>query len=108
LITVKVGNYGQATHSVVVKIDEMFINVCEPESIKAVAALPSLPLIIGAKVSGENLYVEVEGQNLINHEIEIVVRISGIRLGSKGKRFAAHSYDDMVKNNSFWRKWRDS
>ncbi len=105
LVMVKAGNQGSHSHVVTVQIDKTFLQVCEPDSIKVTAAMPSIPVIVGAKIQGPSLVVSAKGDELIDEEFDIVLRLSGIRAGMVGRRFAKRTYDQMVKNNRFWEQW---
>jgi hypothetical protein len=104
-MTVKAGNQGHQSHIVTKEMDSTFMQVCEPGTIKVTAAMPSVASQVGAKVQGPTVEVEVEGRNIQNREVDITVRLSGIRAGMVGRRFAKRTYDQMVKNNRFWEQW---
>ena len=104
-MTVKAGNQGHQSHIVTKEMDSTFMQVCEPGTIKVTAAMPSVAAQVGAKVQGPTVEVEVEGRNIQNREVDITVRLSGIRAGMVGRRFAKRTYDQMVKNNRFWEQW---
>ena len=104
-MTVKAGNQGHQSHIVTKEMDSTFMQVCEPGTIKVTAAMPSVAAQVGAKVQGPTVEVEVEGRNIQNRDVDITVRLSGIRAGMVGRRFAKRTYDQMVKNNRFWEQW---
>lgn len=105
IMTIKAGNQGCQSHIVSKEIDSMFMQVCEPGTVKVTSTQPSVPVPVGAKVQGPLVLVELEGQRVQNTEIDVVVRLSGIRAGMVGRRFAKRTYDQMIKNNKFWEQW---
>ena len=104
-LTIKAGNQGHQSHTVLKEIDPLFLQVCEEGTIKATSTQPSLPANVGAKVQGPVVEVTVEGASIQSREVDIIVRLSGIRAGMVGRRFAKRTYDQMVKNNNFWLQW---
>lgn len=89
-----------------IRIDDLFFDVCDEGTIMPVSLVPSLPVPCGARVSGRMLIVEaVLGAN---KSLDVVVRLSGIRKGCSGKRFASHTREEMIKNNAFWQRWRET
>ena len=104
-LTIKAGNQGHQSHTVLKEIDPLFLQVCEEGTIKATAAMPSFPANVGAKVQGPVVEVSVEGASIQSREVDIIVRLSGIRAGMVGRRFAKRTYQQMVKNNNFWSQW---
>ncbi len=104
-LTIKAGNQGHQSHTVLGEIDPLFLQVCEEGTIKATAAMPSHPTNVGAKVQGPVVEVSVEGASIQSREVDIIVRLSGIRAGMVGRRFAKRTYQQMVKNNNFWSQW---
>ncbi len=104
-LTIKAGNQGHQSHTVLGEIDPLFLQVCEEGTIKATAAMPSHPANVGAKVQGPVVEVSVEGASIQSREVDIIVRLSGIRAGMVGRRFAKRTYQQMVKNNNFWSQW---
>jgi hypothetical protein len=105
LMTVKAGNQGECNHVATSLIDKTFMQVCEPGTIKVTSTQPSLPVPVGAKIQGPVVLVEVEGERIKDEEIDVVVRLSGIRAGMMGRRFAKRTYEQMIKNNAFWEQW---
>ena len=84
-------------------IDKEFLFVCEENSIKPVSYAPSEPCSCGIKINEGKLTIDIEGQI----PDEIIIKLSGIRKGRKGKRFVKHTEEDMKRNEAFWNKWRD-
>ena len=107
ILICKVGGKGSSQEASLNLLDERFIQVCEKNSIVPVSAVPSAPALVGVKVTYNTVIVDVQGDYLKDHEIEVVVRVSGIRKGRLNKRFANHTYEEMVKNNHFWDKWKE-
>jgi hypothetical protein len=104
-MTVKAGNQGHQSHIVTKEMDSTFMQVCEPGTIKVTSTQPSLPVPVGARVQGPSVEIEVSGEPIQNSEVDVTVRLSGIRAGMVGRRFAKRTYDQMVKNNRFWEQW---
>ncbi len=104
-MTVKAGNQGHQSHIVTREMDSTFMQVCEPGTIKVTSTQPSLPVPVGARVQGPSVEIEVSGEPIQNSEVDVTVRLSGIRAGMVGRRFAKRTYDQMVKNNRFWEQW---
>ena len=93
--TLKVPLGGRLT---VVKVDRVFLDVCEPESIDAVSIITPRPADAGAFVAGGVLTIEVSG----DVPAFAIVRLSGIRKGRLGVRFPLRTAADMERNNAFW------
>ena len=98
---------GSNNEAALIIIDEKFLQVCEIQTIKAVGVVSSVPALVGAYVTNNTLIVEVESDRIIDKKTEVVVRLSGVRKGRLGKRFATHTYEEMELNNRFWSRWRE-
>ncbi len=85
------------------KIDRILSAVCEPESVEVVSSVPSSPAIVGARVSGREIIVEVARVPGLRVPVFVTLRVSGIRLGFAGKRFVRHTLEEMRNNSQFWR-----
>ncbi len=105
IMVLKAGNQGAQSIVVEVSMDKTFVQVCEPGTIKVTGAMPSVPALVGAKVQGPAVVLAMRGEDLAEQEVDVVVRLSGIRAGMVGRRFAKRTYDQMVKNNRFWEQW---
>jgi hypothetical protein len=81
------------------RLDDVFLQVCEPGSVKAVSACPSHAAAVGARIEGDHLVVEVQGETT-----SVTVVVSGVRKGHH-YRFRRHTEDEMHKNESFWDGW---
>jgi hypothetical protein len=68
--------------------------------------MPSKPILIGAEVSNNKICVTAESDCLIDKVVSVNIRLSGIRIGNSGRRFAQHTYENMIKNNAFWDSWK--
>ena len=101
IIIFTVGGLGHATANSVKSIDPRFLQVCAQGTIKPVSVVPSMPVNVGSYVKDNLLVIDIESDKLINNQIEIVVKISGIRKGAEHKRFATHTYEEMMANNRF-------
>jgi hypothetical protein len=108
LIVVNIGREGKNNVLSVFNIDENFIKVCEYDSIQVVSAMPSRPILIGAEVSNNKIYVRAKDDCLVDEIVSVNIRLSGIRIGNAGRRFAEHTYENMIKNNTFWDSWKKS
>jgi hypothetical protein len=108
IVVVKVGGSGLDRDTILTFLDERFIQVCEKDTIKVTSAVGSSPVLVGAYISKNSLVVEAVGEDLKNKVVEIVVRISGIRKGRLNRRFAKHTYQEMISNTRFWEKWKES
>lgn len=95
-------NLGRGTMTASKSIDQTFLQVCEHDSIKPVGVVPSRPVKFGAYVKGGKVFVEVDDAS---EAVEVVVKISGLRVGMGDRRFASHTREEMVKNNAFWDQW---
>ena len=67
-----------------------------------------MPVLIGAEVIDNCVVVRAQSDILRNKKITVKIRLSGIRVGFGGRRFEEHSYEYMIKNNSFWDSWKNS
>ena len=107
IVIFKVGGLGHKTENVSKFIDDRLLQVCAFNTIKPVSVVPSMPVSVGAYVRDNLIIIDVESDKIIDNEIEVVVRLSGIRAGAAHKRFATHTYEEMVRNNTFWSRWRE-
>ena len=105
IMTVYIGGNKKSSYIGKFEIDENFVKVCEPDSIIVTGAVSSKPIQVGVDVSENKIFVEAFGDCLIENEVKLIIRLSGIRLGVTG-RFFNHTYDEMIKNNNFWDSWR--
>lgn len=105
IMVLKAGNQGHQSHVAAALIDKTYLQVCEPGTIRVTGAMPSVPAQIGAKVKGSVVEVHLKGEDIADQDVEVSVRLSGIRAGMVGRRFAKRSYDQMIKNNRFWESW---
>ena len=106
IMTVEIGESSKNFEQYVFAIDQSFIDVCELDSISVVGAMPSKPVLIGAEVVENNVVLTAEGR-FLDQKIIVKLRLSGIRCGYENRRFAEHSYDNMIKNNKFWDSWKN-
>ena len=87
------------------QIEEKFIKVCEQDSIIVTGIVTSKPISAGVDVNGDKVLIEAHGDFLANEKVKVILRLSGIRIGVKG-RFFTHTYEEMIKNNNFWNSWK--
>jgi hypothetical protein len=88
---------------VYVPIDSEYIFVCEEDSIKPISYVPSSPCVCGMKIQNSMLYLEIDGYV----PEEIVVKLSGIRKGRLGRRFARYTKEEAYRNTQFWDSWKN-
>ena len=106
VIVLKAGNQGRNTHIVSRDIDNYYLQVCEPDTIKPISATASSPVKIGSYIKNNKIFVEIIGENIEKKEIEVVVKLSGLRRGAYGRRFEKHTKEEMDKNSKFWDSWK--
>jgi hypothetical protein len=106
VIVLKAGNQGSSGHIVSKPIDDYYLQVCEPDTIKPISATASSPVKIGSYIKNNKIFVEIIGEDIKNKEIEIVVKLSGLRRGTYGRKFAKHTKEEMEKNSKFWDSWK--
>ena len=87
-------------------IDKTFIDVCEDDTINASSVVPSSPCMVGAKVDGNLLKVNVEPNMHFGMPEFIVVKLTGIRRGRKDSRFPKFTEEQMNDNSKFWDQWK--
>jgi hypothetical protein len=81
-----------------VELDPRFITVCVPGSIDVVSwtSTKMLRVVPGFEIIGGKLHVEIDVP------ADLVVKVSGIRLGWKGVRFPVKSYEQKIVNDHRW------
>ena len=85
----------------IVDIEEMFLNICDKNSILVSGLSCNKQCLVSAKVFKNKIIV-----NSSLKDVEVVLRLSGIRKDRIGKRFTESTKEDMIKNNNFWRSWQ--
>lgn len=85
-------------------IDPIFAAACEPGTIEVVAAVPSRPAVIGARVEADQIIVETIAHppSPILHPLTVTVRLSGIRRGFAGRRFQEFTAEQAAANARFY------
>lgn len=81
-------------------VDPKFLEVCEPGSLEVCGTASDLPVMVGAKVEGENVRVRVKG-NDEGAEVRVVIRLTGIRRGFAGLRFPDRTAEEFEANERF-------
>ena len=104
-MVIKAGEHDSDSQVVSALLDKTFMQVCEPGTIRVTSLTPSVPVQIGATIRGPVIEVHLEGERVRTHGIEVCARISGVRKGMAGRRFAKRTYEQMMKNNAFWDQW---
>ena len=84
----------------VVDLDPRFIEVCEAGSIIVTSVVCEFAVVLGATVIGDK--VEIRSAAPLSGRAKAVVRVTGVRKGSKGKRFPSFTKEEMNANNAFW------
>ena len=79
----------------VIPIDQKFIEVCEPGTLKVCSICPSIATIIGGRVEGMQVVVDSQA------DCTAVIRVTGIRKGFKNVRFPSRSEDQFKANEQF-------
>jgi hypothetical protein len=92
----------------VAAIDPVFLDVCEPGSVQLTALVPDLPCPVGGRVEGDVVLVATTPLSDGLVPSRITVRLTGIRKGLGGVRFARYSAHEAQKNLEFWSSWRQS
>jgi hypothetical protein len=82
-------------------VSSLLLEVCEPGSVKAVAAVSSTPYAYGIKKLDDGIF---EVNTLEDCEMELTIMVRGTRLGFGGRRFARRTQAEYLKNTQFWRE----
>jgi len=86
-------------------LDPKYLEVCESGSLKVIAGSDE-PVMLGAKVVGNEVRVKVRGKESPDQELEVTMYLTGIRKGFKGVRFPDQTEADFRANNAFYRQAR--
>jgi hypothetical protein len=89
-----------------VNLDAQFVAACEPGSIKATGHSCTRPIPVGIMVdeSGKTLEIEIASPA----EMEVTIKLSGIRKGFKSQRMEPRTEAEASANSSFWKSWREN
>lgn len=101
IIEIPVSTVNQ-TGTVGYKLDDTFLGVCEPGSVKAVSAVASEPAMLGVKTEDGVVLVKYQHFQLGQIDFTVTVKVSGIRLGRAGKRFTRATAEQFRNNNTFY------
>lgn len=82
------------------KIDPLFLQVCSPDSIKAVGAYTDKPAAVGAVIDGQDITVLTD----TDEQRTVFVRIMGTRRNKAGVRFPVFTEQQARRNAAFWAK----
>ena len=86
-------------------IDKLFVEVCEPDSIRILSVVPDKPVLVCAEMISGNSFM-LRGET--NARAAITVMMSGVRRGFGGRRFIQRTKQDYDRNMKFWsRLWND-
>jgi len=83
-----------------VPIDPRYIEVCERDSIKVCGCVPDKPVMVGAAVEGGAVLLEI-AQPIPPREVEVTLRLTGIRKGFAGLRFPDRTKEEFEANEAF-------
>lgn len=86
-----------------VPIDEKFVTVCEPGSLRCTAYTADLPIPVGTAVKSGYLRVRRRSEDCAD-AVTVLATVSGVRRGRRGLRFPNFSQEQMERNNAFWTK----
>lgn len=81
------------------QVDERFIDVCEPDTIRVSGVVCAEPVFVGAKYADK--HVDILLDRAPDCKLTLTVRLSGLRRGFT-ERFKEHTYKQMLVNNRFW------
>jgi len=81
-------------------IDDRYLAVCEPGSIEACGCVADLPVAVGAMVDGDQVRLRF-GRQRPKTQVQVVVRLTGIRKGFRGLRFPSRTRAQFEANERF-------
>lgn len=81
------------------KVDPLFTEVCEQNSLQIMSAVCSEPAAFGAGMDcQESFFIKTSEEVTAN----FTVIVSGIRKGFAGRRFAERTKEEFERNMNFW------
>ena len=83
-----------------VSIDPKFLEVCEAGSVQVCGCTPDIPVLIGAVVEGGKVHMRI-AQSDPNRVVQVVIRLTGIRKGFRGRRFPDRTRAQFEANERF-------
>ncbi len=84
-------------HNQSVPIDPRFVEVCDRDSIEVIGHTCDKPVLLGAKVWGDEISVTFDKQQRRKH-LRLVFRLSGIRRGFADIRFTPKTAQQFAEN----------
>jgi len=84
-----------------VKIDPRFLDVCEPGSVEVCGGQPDVPVLVGARVEGDEMVIRFAQEN--PEAVRLVISLTGIRKGFAGLRFPDRTRRQFEANERFIR-----
>ena len=84
-----------------VKIDPRFIEVCAPGSVEVCACQPDAPVLVGARVEGDEVLIRFAKES--KSAVRLVISLTGIRKGFAGLRFPNRTRRQFEANERFIR-----
>jgi hypothetical protein len=100
VVDVKLNEYGVAA----VPIDQIYKSICEPDTIQVVGWSTSKPILLGTVIANNTVYATASPRR---GPVDVVLKLSGIRLGRKNQKFQRFTLDEMKKNTAFWNSWQE-
>ena len=85
-------------------IDRIFVAICEPNSIRIVGVVPSVPAVVGARAVDGHVIIH-RGDDYPEESGFVTLKLSGIRRGRSNVRFPRFTEEEYRKNTQFWRSW---
>lgn len=94
-----------------IKLDPIYLEVCEPSSIKIISMFADEHVSLAGSIKDNILTISARYADFVLARPESVltvnVKLSGIRLGRAGRRFARHTQQEAEANNRFWSQWKN-
>ena len=85
------------------RIDNIFRDVCVPNSISLSSVVPSQPCTIGGCIEGDCIVVQIADTPKSSlGDLKLVLKITGIREGREHVRFPKFSKKEWELNTKFW------
>jgi hypothetical protein len=84
-----------------ISIDPRFLEVCAPGSVEVSACQPDAPVLVGARVDGDDVVIRFAQQN--DTVVRLVISLTGIRKGFSGLRFPDRTRRQFEANERFIR-----
>ena len=91
-----------ADDETLISIDPRFLEVCEPGSVQVCGCVPDLPIPVGAAVENDAVRVRL-GARGDDESVNLVIRLTGIRMGFGSQRFPNRTEEQFLANEEFIR-----